>query len=293
MAVKEISAPVISQWRFAFKVISLTFAICVGILGSYWAYSEANHFLMVDSRFLLAVPDPGEDPKSILMDGVKHSSRQRIAHEFANDFGRSIYNIPIAAWNVGSSIVTEAVLKPGDKLRTCAASYHSEFKKASGGWQASLVVAAGAFDCAGGVIGDGLSAPANVIKGSIHAPIDSAKSEQFVSTETAEAATNISDGLVDTGFALHDMASIRGARDKVTVAKAGLKKNYATIVEKQITLPQPTKSSIYRNAKSSIIENMRSGKEGVKEVRASKPKLEAFKTLLESGVKLFFGEPKK
>ena len=96
MAVKEITAPVLSQWRFAFKVISLTFAVCVGILGSYWAYSEANHFLMVDSRFLLAVPDPGEDPKNILMDGVKHSSRQRIAHEFANDFGRSIYNIPIA-----------------------------------------------------------------------------------------------------------------------------------------------------------------------------------------------------
>lgn len=96
MAVKEITAPAVSQWRFAFKVISLTFAICVGILGSYWAYSEANHFLMVDSRFLLAVPDPGEDPKSILMDGVKHSSRQRIAHEFATDFGRSIYNIPIA-----------------------------------------------------------------------------------------------------------------------------------------------------------------------------------------------------
>ena len=96
MAVKEITAPGVSQWRFAFKVISLTFAVCVGILGSYWAYSEANHFLMVDSRFLLAVPDPGEDPKSILMDGVKHSSRQRIAREFANDFGRSIYNIPIA-----------------------------------------------------------------------------------------------------------------------------------------------------------------------------------------------------
>ena len=96
MAAKEIEAPKVSQWRFAFKVISLTFAICVGILGSYWFYSEANHFHMVDSRFLLAVPEPGEDPKSILMDGVKHASRQKIAHEFATDFGRSIYNIPIA-----------------------------------------------------------------------------------------------------------------------------------------------------------------------------------------------------
>ena len=96
MAVKEIEAPAMSQWRFAFRVISLTFASCVGILGAYWFYSEANHFLMVDSRFLLAVPDPGEEPKNIIMEGVKHAGKQKIAQEFANDFGRSIYNIPIA-----------------------------------------------------------------------------------------------------------------------------------------------------------------------------------------------------
>ncbi len=96
MAVKEIKAPTMSQWRFAFKVISWTFAVCLGILGSYWFYSEANHFLMVDSRFLLAVPEPGEEPKNIIMEGVKHASRQKIVQEFGNDFGRSIYNIPIA-----------------------------------------------------------------------------------------------------------------------------------------------------------------------------------------------------
>ena len=92
---KAIEAPA-SSWRNAMRVTGLTLAICAGILGTYWFYSEVNHFLTVDNRFLLQVPELGEEPKGILIEGVKHSSRQKIAQEFATDFGRSIFTIPIA-----------------------------------------------------------------------------------------------------------------------------------------------------------------------------------------------------
>jgi cell division protein FtsQ len=95
MGVKVISAPV-DQWRQAARITGWTFAVCLSLLFGHWTRSEINHFLTQDSRFLLVVPEPGEVSKGILMDGVNHSSRAAIARIFSDDFGRSIYSIPIA-----------------------------------------------------------------------------------------------------------------------------------------------------------------------------------------------------
>lgn len=95
MGVKVIAAPV-EQWRYAARITGWTLAVCLFLLLGHWTWSEVNHFLTQDSRFLLSVPEPGEESKGILMDGVKHSSRSAIAGIFSDDYGRSIYNIPIA-----------------------------------------------------------------------------------------------------------------------------------------------------------------------------------------------------
>ena len=95
MAVKVITAPV-EQWRAAGRVVGWTLGVCLTMLAGYWAWSEATHFLQQDSRFLLAVPELGESSKGIIVEGLKHASRSSIANIFSDDYGRSIYSIPIA-----------------------------------------------------------------------------------------------------------------------------------------------------------------------------------------------------
>ena len=95
MAVKVITAPA-DQWRAAGRVVGWTLGVCLATLLGYWAWSEAAHFLQQDSRFLLAVPELGESSKGIIVEGLKHGSRSSIANIFSDDYGRSIYSIPIA-----------------------------------------------------------------------------------------------------------------------------------------------------------------------------------------------------
>ena len=86
----------VANWRDVTRFMAWTLGICFLMLALVWAWSETTHFLMMDSRFVLAIPELGEESKGIIVDGVKNANRTTIATLFSDDYGRSIYRIPIA-----------------------------------------------------------------------------------------------------------------------------------------------------------------------------------------------------
>lgn len=60
------------------------------------AWHEVEDFLMKDSRFRMAEADeyPGQSP-DLIVEGTHYASASQIRHIFAEDFGRSLYLVPI------------------------------------------------------------------------------------------------------------------------------------------------------------------------------------------------------
>lgn len=83
------------RWRrFIFWLI----VGAIGMLAVLFVWHRTEEFLIQDDRFRLAEPEDfaGQSP-SLTIEGVHYASPSQIRHIFAEDFGRSLYLVPIAA----------------------------------------------------------------------------------------------------------------------------------------------------------------------------------------------------
>jgi len=68
----------------------------IALVALLWGAIQLEHFLIRDPQFTLASPpDPGEASPGVEIIGVTHSAREGIATMFEQDYGRSIYLMPL------------------------------------------------------------------------------------------------------------------------------------------------------------------------------------------------------
>ena len=71
--------------------------LAILLLGGLVGWNQIEHYLIRDQRFVLAGPtDPGEESRNLRVDGVRNASKSAVLQVFEKDYGRSIYQIPIA-----------------------------------------------------------------------------------------------------------------------------------------------------------------------------------------------------
>lgn len=76
-----------------------TFWLVTGVvlmIGVLLVWRQTEDFLIKDPRFRIAEPDeyPGQSP-DLVVEGIHYASASQIRHVFAEDFGRSLYLVPI------------------------------------------------------------------------------------------------------------------------------------------------------------------------------------------------------
>jgi cell division protein FtsQ len=71
---------------------SVVFVLVVGL--SLYAFQLLEQFLIRDKRFAVSMPD-GAPEQLIRISGNAHASRRTIENVFADDFGRSLYLVPL------------------------------------------------------------------------------------------------------------------------------------------------------------------------------------------------------
>jgi cell division protein FtsQ len=79
------------------RLIAVTVAAAVVLIGSLYAFHTLEQFLIRDVRFTLNAP--GSEPngsESLEISGSAHTSARNIEAVFAEDFGRSVYLIPLS-----------------------------------------------------------------------------------------------------------------------------------------------------------------------------------------------------
>lgn len=71
---------------------------CFGLLlvGALYGFNRVERFLVRDSRFRFVGPEYGFESPSLDVQGVKYASRPQVLRVFSQDFGRSVYLIPLA-----------------------------------------------------------------------------------------------------------------------------------------------------------------------------------------------------
>jgi cell division protein FtsQ len=80
-------------WR-----VWLRAAVWVAVLGATaWTARALQHHVLADPRFVLAgVPGDTQNVPDFVIEGAVHTSRDRVLEVFGDDFGKSIFRIPIA-----------------------------------------------------------------------------------------------------------------------------------------------------------------------------------------------------
>jgi cell division protein FtsQ len=81
------------RWvRFTFWLVAGLVLMATAI----YAWHGAEEFLIQDNRFRLSEPDDfaGQSP-NLIVEGIHYASASQICHVFAEDFGRSLYLVPI------------------------------------------------------------------------------------------------------------------------------------------------------------------------------------------------------
>ncbi len=78
------------RWRLWLGIISA----CVVLAVVIYTGRRVRHFVISDPRFTLASPDARG--AGLSMEGLAHSSRSRVLATFKDDFGRSVFLVPIA-----------------------------------------------------------------------------------------------------------------------------------------------------------------------------------------------------
>ena len=77
---------------------SIAAAMCLVLAGGIYASQGFEQFLIRDPRFFLPGPaEYGHQSANIELSGVRYASRARILGLFDEDYGRSIYLLPLAA----------------------------------------------------------------------------------------------------------------------------------------------------------------------------------------------------
>lgn len=73
-------------------------AMCLVLAAGIYAAQRFEQFLIRDPRFFLAGPaDYGQESANIQLSGVRYASRTRILRLFDQDYGRSVYLLPLKA----------------------------------------------------------------------------------------------------------------------------------------------------------------------------------------------------
>ena len=81
------------RWRrFAFWLAAGAFLM----VGTLFAWHQTEAFLIKDDRFRIAEPEDiaGQSP-DLKVEGIRYASASQIRHVFAEDFGRSLYLVPL------------------------------------------------------------------------------------------------------------------------------------------------------------------------------------------------------
>jgi len=84
-----------TSWNLLPILVKAFFGLIV-LAGGLFAFHRVERFLISDPRFQLAsAPEYGVDPPGMSIEGVTRSSRKSVINVFANDYGRSVYLMPI------------------------------------------------------------------------------------------------------------------------------------------------------------------------------------------------------
>ena len=88
----------ISFWA-GVRWVRFTVWLGAGVLlmvSTLFAWRRTEEFLIQDNRFRLAAPDDfaGRSP-NLIVEGIHYASASQIRHVFAEDFGRSLYLVPL------------------------------------------------------------------------------------------------------------------------------------------------------------------------------------------------------
>src|ERR1022692_4579683 len=81
------------RWkRFVFWLAAGVFLM----VGTLFAWHQTEAFLIKDDRFRVAEPEDiaGQSP-DLKVEGIRYASASQIRHVFAEDFGRSLYSVPL------------------------------------------------------------------------------------------------------------------------------------------------------------------------------------------------------
>jgi cell division protein FtsQ len=81
------------RWgRFVFWLVAGMFLM----VSTLFAWHRTEEFLIKDDRFRIVEADelPGQSP-NLIVEGIHYASASQIRHVFAEDFGRSLYLVPI------------------------------------------------------------------------------------------------------------------------------------------------------------------------------------------------------
>ncbi len=89
---KESAKPVVTP-RLVVRVL-LAGAL---LLIAAYAWTKTEQFLIRDARFVVAIPDYGLESPSLQIAGLQYTSRVQVLRVFADDFGRSLYLLPLSA----------------------------------------------------------------------------------------------------------------------------------------------------------------------------------------------------
>ncbi len=82
-----------SIWRWLLSILG----VCLFAVTSMYAFGRMERFLMGDPRFTFTGPrDPGEESVNLRIEGADHASHEAVSNVFAGDFGRSLYEVPVA-----------------------------------------------------------------------------------------------------------------------------------------------------------------------------------------------------
>jgi len=80
------------------RYTAIALAMCLALAAGIYSSQRFEQFLIRDSRFFLAGPaDYGQESPNVQLSGVRYASRTRILRLFDEDYGRSVYLLPLAA----------------------------------------------------------------------------------------------------------------------------------------------------------------------------------------------------
>jgi cell division protein FtsQ len=83
-----------SRWlRYILVFLGVAAVATAGLV----AFQRLEHFLITDPRFVLKPPpEYGEESPDLRLEGLRHTARNRVTSVFSQDFGRSVYLMPLA-----------------------------------------------------------------------------------------------------------------------------------------------------------------------------------------------------